>query len=1746
MKIRLGILALAILLTSLPIPQAHATSEYIIGVPWNFQHKDTPLLCLQGCEYTGDAAWDDVHLEHRLHGDMYCVRASISMIANYFNNKYANPKLSQDRITFQMTRGNGLGPEYDLKHSETATPLETLAWALGMPTDAIIEETYYAEPYHPGNLYSFKEYLDDNRPILGVWNGHARVLDGYKIGNNFWFHVLDPWPLTEPAEEDKWVSFGEIPIGAGFFIAPAQAPGVKSDEPEIWMDSDSDGVCDFDETIRFGTDPEDFDSDNDLVKDLQDILSYNYDYFGEFGPGYYYDYIIETLTEDYPTIVDGKPVALYYLNEKTPLFPSTRYELTTGDLTNWHINEPLVDLIAMRADIDGDSLRGELDTDSDGDHIIDGREDKNHNGLFELWLGETNPHIWDTIPPTTTLHVTPEYHISDTGMKYISSETVHSLEAVDDSRSQADIDDGILDRYNEINTGIYSILYRYYPATPGWVAPSFTPYLEPFSITGDPGEYILEYYSMDKHGNKEPIQTEHITLTNILNLELEYIYVEGLTYTFNPFFEEPVPETYTLKWDFDTGIPLKIDKTPINSFPQNGIYSITLQAYDGDTFIKSSIKDVKVLDTSPVADFIYSRDMKEGKKVYFLDESEEGNDEIASWRWDFGDKETSNLQNPIHVYLDDGDYNVTLSVTDEDGSSSSIIKTITIQNQSPTATIESVGTVIRGTPIQFDLKIVDPGKLDTYDVDWDYGEYTITKGYALEPLDYVNPTHTYYSKGVYTVTATVDDNDGGIDTASITVYVIDPPTQVIDLYYDMDKFWYTEGSVPSILGGGVQDKNLCWAAASSNIFTSEGWAVSRPEIWGTSTTTLEHVYYDFIANFPDEGGNLEIAANAYFNWYYPDQNVYDFFSVEEDSENYVETIKNSVDEDNVLLLGVFLESSTGILYGGHALTCWGYIEHNPPEVYTELGYDGLRYLEIYLTDSDDLRKETFRDELFTVSLVYQDDRFLIPEYGPYHIEYLEAIKKPLVSVPDYLYMLDNGDYLFKPIVSEKTISGVTYNRLTSIEDQNPYNIYFNPETGTGYKDSPGSQEVIPITKVSRYKLTVEEVDYSALLSGTDKDIYDEKYAENDFYTGYKNIPLIVPAHGVLSNDEYPETVTLEVSMQPSHGTVTLNQDGGFTYTPDPDYSGQDTFYYKPQVEILTPISATAPIDEAIVTIEVTNNPPEAEADGPYTVDEGDIVSLDASLSSDLNGDSLEYRWRVNGEPWTTWSNNPIYYYQTVDDLNALVELEVTDGYDTSSDSTTLTVNNVSPILNTIGNQNTPWGVELYFDADAYDPGADTLIFSLEDTVPSGATIVNDDGEFRWTPLSAQIGDHTLTVKVVDDDGGVASEEITVTVEKHATTLIYSGDTSTQYSDPVTVTATLTDDLSGDPIPGKTITFTIGMQSNHKDTDQNGVATTTITLTQDPAGTYVVESDFAGDSYYLESHDSHGFDIKQENAVADYIGGLFYSTSSEESGEATVTLSATIRDITMVTGDPAYDYYAGDIRNAVVYFYIDETSEMLGPCTVGLVNPDDAKVGTATYIWEVDIGLSDSEDYTVSIIIDGYYTGASVGEIITVSKPLSTNFITGGGYIVLSDSAGMYSGDTDTKTNFGFNVKYNRGGKKLHGHINVVFRRMEENSILHVYQIKGNAMTSLSVQVNEGKAIFIGKGNLRDITDPLNPVSVEGNGVLQVTMNDNGEPGSTDTIGITLFSRSGGVWYSSSWTGTYTEEEMLVGGNLLIR
>jgi hypothetical protein len=450
-----------------------------------------------------------------------------------------------------------------------------------------------------------------------------------------------------------------------------------------------------------------------------------------------------------------------------------------------------------------------------------------------------------------------------------------------------------------------------------------------------------------------------------------------------------------------------------------------------------------------------------------------------------------------------------------------------------------------------------------------------------------------------------------------------------------------------------------------------------------------------------------------------------------------------------------------------------------------------------------------------------------------------------------------------------------------------------------------------------------------------------------------------------------------------------------------------------------------------------------------------------------------------------------------------------------------------------------------------------VVLGLDGTASITADQVNDSSYDKSSKVTlsvspnrfttANVGIDSVTLTVTDASGNSAQAATTVTVKKRSAIIVYTGDSTEQYSDKQTLTAVLTDSATGTVLAGKVIRFDIGNQGISALTDTAGIAGTSLLIAQDPAATYAVNAGFHGDSLFLSAADSIPFSILPEDARVYYTGTLFGSTGSGST--TTITLSATIRDITAETSAPSTDPFAGDISHAKVTFIDRTTNTVIATVPVGLVNNQDTKVGTATYNWPVDIGGDNAKDFTIGIQVSGYYQ-RNVSEdntIVTVSKSLN-EFVSGGGYIQLTRPSGQMAGDVGSKNNFGFNVKFNKSQKNLQGNFNTIIRRTESDGV-HVYQVKGNVLNTLWATPGLGtfpaRASFSGKASIQDITNPLAPVSVDGNATIKVEMTDRSNTGTGDAIAITIWNKAGGLWFASNWNGTRTDEQVLAGGNIRV-
>ena len=93
----------------------------------------------------------------------------------------------------------------------------------------------------------------------------------------------------------------------------------------------------------------------------------------------------------------------------------------------------------------------------------------------------------------------------------------------------------------------------------------------------------------------------------------------------------------------------------------------------------------------------------------------------------------------------------------------------------------------------------------------------------------------------------------------------------------------------------------------------------------------------------------------------------------------------------------------------------------------------------------------------------------------------------------------------------------------------------------------------------------------------------------DTYSGTEDTPLIITAPGLLGNDTLGATSSLSAAKvtDPAHGTVAVNSDGSFLYTPTANYNGPDSFTYK-AVEAQGPINFTVDQPNSVMNIQVNS------------------------------------------------------------------------------------------------------------------------------------------------------------------------------------------------------------------------------------------------------------------------------------------------------------------------------------------------------------------------------------------------------------------------------------------------------------------------------------------------------------------------------------------------------------------------------
>jgi len=358
-------------------------------------------------------------------------------------------------------------------------------------------------------------------------------------------------------------------------------------------------------------------------------------------------------------------------------------------------------------------------------------------------------------------------------------------------------------------------------------------------------------------------------------------------------------------------------------------------------------------------------------------------------------------------------------------------------------------------------------------------------------------------------------------------------------------------------------------------------------------------------------------------------------------------------------------------------------------------------------------------------------------------------------------------------------------------------------------------------------------------------VNDAPVSVGDVFATSEDVPLNAIAPGVLGNDSDVDGdgITAVLVSDVSDGTLALAADGSFTYTPDLNFNGSDSFTYMPNDGTVNGNISTVTINVAAV-----NDAPVAANDNYATPEDTPLVVAAPGVignDADVEGSGLTATIVTNGANGTAVLNPDGSLTYTPDaDYNGpdLFTYTVSDG---SATSNVATVNiNVSAV------NDAPVGV-----ADAYTTTEDTpLVIAAPgvlandsdadgDAITAGSVVgptngtlgVNADGSFTYTPDANFNGTDSFTYRASDGTLTSAPTTVTITVDADDDAPVAVADAyATNSTTPLVVAApgvlTNDSDLDGD-------TMTAVLDTN--------VAHGTLALAADGSFTYTPNAGFGG-------------------------------------------------------------------------------------------------------------------------------------------------------------------------------------------------------------------------------------------------------------------------------------------------------------
>ncbi|GEM_PF-1362641 len=398
-------------------------------------------------------------------------------------------------------------------------------------------------------------------------------------------------------------------------------------------------------------------------------------------------------------------------------------------------------------------------------------------------------------------------------------------------------------------------------------------------------------------------------------------------------------------------------------------------------------------------------------------------------------------------------------------------------------------------------------------------------------------------------------------------------------------------------------------------------------------------------------------------------------------------------------------------------------------------------------------------------------------------------------------------------------------------------------------------------------------------------VNDAPVSAADTFAATEDEGLTVDAiDGVLTNDTDVDgdVLSVRVVQEPSHGTLTLAEDGSFQYTPEPDFHGEDGFTY-----VASDGQVDTEVASVTIMVEAVNDTPVAAGDA-YSMAEDDVLTVDADggvLANDVDADGDALSATVVGQPshgTVALAEDGSFVYTPEPGFHGEDSFTYVTGDGQSQSTETLVAIAVESINDAPVSAGDAYSLNedgvLSVDAaggvlaNDTDTDGDLLTATLVDQPSHGTVVLAADGSFEYTPAADFYGEDSFSYVAVDGQAEGEVTTVAITVESANDAPVGSDDAYRVAEDDVLTVDAIGGVLANDSdVDGDTLSVSLAEEPSHG----------TVTLAADGSFVYTPEADFHGEDSFT------------------YLAG----DGQAESGPIVVTISVeTENDVPTVAAD----------------------------------------------------------------------------------------------------------------------------------------------------------------------------------------------------------------------------------------------------